>query len=165
MSATSGVWSLNGRQAYDSAHQLFQFARVLLRWIFADLSQGCAGSFLTMSGVSFTPHPLPKPGDLFTIDVDSPFVMGIGRNPSDKERKEWGLSPDDARPMSILGLDKEGCAVVSGHAIAKLFAAAPELLEACVETVAYGNCDCDNGEGDCVFCLAEKAVKKAKGES
>jgi hypothetical protein len=49
-----------------------------------------------------------------------------------------------------------------------LITAAPEMLEALEKFLVQfsdGPCDCDNHEGDCVFCLAEKAVKKARGEA
>jgi hypothetical protein len=53
--------------------------------------------------------------------------------------------------------------------IARLFAAAPDLLAACIEIVAWATCECGNDgiykDSKCAVCIAEAAISKAKGET
>ncbi len=73
-----------------------------------------------------TPSNLP----LKVIDLDSSFFWGVGRDMTDGERKEAEAHGRfDNPPMSVLGIT-DGLAAVEGQALATLFSAAPELLEA-----------------------------------
>jgi hypothetical protein len=71
------------------------------------------------------------------IDVDSPFMFGLGRDMTGKERKEAEKHGRfDNPPMSVLGVTHEGLAAVADKELAHLFAAAPEMLEALKEAEA-----------------------------
>jgi hypothetical protein len=80
-----------------------------------------------------TPHTptLSEPPPYQVIDLDSPFLFGIARKTNEKERAQaiaHGVTED--RPMSILGITSDGIAGVMGEDVARLFAAAPALVEA-----------------------------------
>jgi hypothetical protein len=49
------------------------------------------------------------------------------------------------------------------EANARLLSAAPEMLEALNEFLAYSECHCTR-TNDCAFCMGEAAIKKAQGE-
>lgn len=65
------------------------------------------------------------------IDVDSPFMLGLGRDMTDEERK---FAERHGRfgnpPMSVLGVTHEGLAAVADKDLAHLFAAAPDYQSA-----------------------------------
>lgn len=70
-------------------------------------------------------------GPFEVIDLDSPFVFGIGRKTTPEERAEarkHGRTDDP--PMSVLGITSDGMAGVFGEGTAHMFAASPDLLAA-----------------------------------
>lgn len=64
---------------------------------------------------------------LRVIDLDSPFIWGVGRDMNDEERANAEKrGRHDNPPMSVLGIARDGSAGVDGKELAELFAAAPE---------------------------------------
>jgi hypothetical protein len=67
---------------------------------------------------------------LRTIDLDSPFFFGVGRDMTDDERAHARKNGRfDNPPMSVLGIT-DGLAAVDGKELAEMFAASPLMLAA-----------------------------------
>ena len=76
-----------------------------------------------------------------------------------------GLSNDDGWAARIGGTHSDE----ESEANARLIAAAPELLEALQSVIAekapvYHDC-LDNGEAECIWCVARTVIAKALGET
>jgi len=72
------------------------------------------------------------------IDLDSPWLFGIGRDMTDEERENAERhGRDDNPPMSVLGVTSEGLAAVDGKELAQLFVAAPKLLAVAQKLAAW----------------------------
>ena len=68
---------------------------------------------------------------LRVIDLDSPFLFGVGRDMTDEERENAEKHGRyDNPPMSVLGVTHEGLAAVDGKDLAQLFVASPQMLAA-----------------------------------
>lgn len=73
--------------------------------------------------------------ELFVVDLDSPFVFGVGRKMDAKETAEAARHGRGAdTPMSVMSITSDGLAGVMGKDLARLFANAPKLL-ALVESI------------------------------
>jgi hypothetical protein len=71
------------------------------------------------------------------IDLDSPWLFGIGRDMTDEERENAERhGRDDNPPMSVLGVTHEGLAAVDGKELAQLFVAAPEMAQELIQCEA-----------------------------
>ena len=86
--------------------------------------------------------------ELHVVDLDSPFVFGLGRQMTEEERAEArSHGRFDDPPMSVLSVDQDGLAAVRGKELAYLFATAPDMLAALKTLLAYW--EEDNGVEGC----------------
>lgn len=90
----------------------------------------------------------------------------------------WGWEFFDTRRIALSNKTEDVLIVTAdlndhplidtSEANANLIAAAPDLLEACIEFAAYANCECgDDGpykDSKCAVCLASTAIAKARRE-
>lgn len=85
------------------------------------------------------------------------------------ESDKWIVRPSAAQGYLILKPAPNGISLhqLIGRVVkeenANLVAVAPELLEACIEIVAYGDCYCEV-EKPCAICIASEAIYKATGK-
>lgn len=119
-----------------------------------------------------TPEPVGSDAlvlPLRVIDLDSPFLFGVGRDMTDEERVEAEKHGRyDNPPMSVLGVTHEGLAAVDGKELAQLFVSSPKMLSALKQLETGLMNEEENGLWDADYMLDQiirPALREASGQN
>lgn len=91
-----------------------------------------------------------QPIEIIELDSGGSFY-GLVRPVTEAERQQFGISSEETRQMSLLGINHKGIAVVYGKENAQLLAAAPDLLAVCQYYVSVYAVECQT-DCDCPYC-------------